>query len=158
MTMVYQMKNYNDEHKSEAKIIVASNATFKGGKINNCAGAVIDVKGKLVDGIYNAGVINVIEIAIVIVDDIYENAAGIIDVTKANAGKSHRLLSVSIMRLACSSVTMYSLRQQLRIWQPLLRLVFLLRTGQSIPLPLYGMIIVPLHLLEQTLPVRMFTL
>ena len=61
---------------------------MKGGKINNCAGAVIDVKGKgkLVDGIYNAGVINVIENAIVIVDDIYENAAGIIDVTKANAG------------------------------------------------------------------------
>lgn len=29
VTMVYQMKNYNDEHKSEAKIIVASNGTLK---------------------------------------------------------------------------------------------------------------------------------
>ena len=86
VTMVYQMKNYNDEHKSTAKIIVASNATLKGGKINNCAGAVIDVKGKLVDGIYNAGVINVIENGLVIADGIFDDKAGIIDVTKANAG------------------------------------------------------------------------
>lgn len=52
------------------------------GKVNNAG--TINVEGKLKENVYSKGLINVIGNGIVIAKDIFDNTAGIIDVTKAN--------------------------------------------------------------------------
>lgn len=87
LTITYALENTNDEHATVATVNVAENAALKGinGKINNDKNAVINVAGKLSDNVFNAGLINVIEDGIVVVNDIYNDIVGTIDVTKANA-------------------------------------------------------------------------
>lgn len=87
LTITNALANTNDEHYTSATINVAQNAALKGinGDINNDRGAVINVTGKLSDNVYNAGLINVIEDGIVVVNSVYNNIAGTIDVTRANA-------------------------------------------------------------------------
>lgn len=83
MTVTGLAKNYNDEHKTVATVNVAENVTMTG-KVNNSKGAVINVKGTLDNKVYNAGLINVIEDGIVIVEEGLDGVYGIIDVTAAN--------------------------------------------------------------------------
>ncbi|MBE6276362.1 MAG: hypothetical protein E7096_08505 [Bacteroides sp.] len=92
LTVTNALNNTNDEHQTVATINVAEGAVLKGGngKINNNVNAVINVTGHLYDNVYNSGLINVIENAIVIVEDCLNNEAGIIDVTRANdSSESH---------------------------------------------------------------------
>lgn len=87
LTILNAAKNINDEHSTVAIINVAANASLRaveGKTINNDKKAVINVKGILADGVYNAGLINAIEDGIVVVTGAYNETAGTIDVTAAN--------------------------------------------------------------------------
>lgn len=83
LTIDKQARNYNDEHNTVATINIAENVAMTGTIVNNTA-CVINVKGTLDGNVQNAGLINVIENGIVIVEDGVNGTFGVIDVTAAN--------------------------------------------------------------------------
>lgn len=87
LTIANQAKNYNDEHNTVSTINIAENVAMTGKIVNNYD-CVINAKGTLDGNVLNAGLINVIENGIVIVEGGVENQGvvsyGVIDVTAAN--------------------------------------------------------------------------